>query len=216
MTAPPPGGLPPAPPPPPTAADEADRDEFARLADDAVQNVRASAEKWRNGLAALVTLSTTALLIKGPASATDLASTQRYLVVGLLAAGLLLAIAGLWLALSAASGVPTIVTYQGIRATFPSVKAFEVAMASNATRQLAWARRVVAVSLAAFLAGMVCWWLAPKATPALTVMSPAGKVCGRLDSADNHTFRVIVTGESTPRAIPFDQVTNVAVAAECP
>jgi hypothetical protein len=215
MTTTSPSGFPSAPPQPPTAADEADRDQFGKFVDAATKNVQDSAEKWRTGLAALVTLSTTALLISGPTSSADLEGGARLIVVGLLATGLVAAVAGLWLALSAASGVPTIVTYAGIRAKFSSMRAFEVANASRAVRKLNWARRLVAISLVAFLAGMVCWWLAPKAEPSITVFSPAGKFCGRLESADNHVFRVLVQGESAPRDIPFDQVTNVAVVSGC-
>ncbi len=207
--------LPPAPPPPPTPADEADRAEFDGLLDEAVQAVRVSADKWRTGLAALVTLATTALLVQGPTSAADLAGGFRFLVVGLLAAGLVVAIFGLWWALSAASGVPVAVSYPEIRDKYSSVKAFKVAAATDAAQQLRKALKAVAVSLGLFLGGMVCWWLAPTATPSITVVSPAGQVCGQLDSADNQAFRIVVKGESTPRHIRFDEVTNVTVVTAC-
>lgn len=202
-------------PPAPTPEDVSDRARFDKLVDDALANVRSSAEKWRTGLAALVTLATTALLISGPASAADLPAANRYLIVALLLIGLLVAVTGLWLALSAASGVPENVTYPGIRKEHPSVRAFQVHLAGKAAKLLKAARWLVALSLAAFIAGMAVWWLTPPNTPKIAVVAADGTTCGTLKSADNRVYRVQVAGEAAPRSLPFADVLNVAVVGEC-
>lgn len=201
-------------PAPPTPADVADRAAYDQLVDSALADVRSSAEKWRTGLAALVTVTTTALLVSGPANASDLATPLRYLVVGALAAGLALAVIGLWLALTAASGVPTLSTYHDLRHHYLSVPQYRTHLATKAAKLLNVARWVVAASLAAFLIGMVSWWLAPTGSR-VSVVTTDETVCGQLKSGDNQTLRVSVAGESEPRSIPFADVRNVATVSGC-
>lgn len=203
------------PPSAPTPTDIADRDAFDNLVDQALIDVRASADKWRSGLAALVTLSTTALLISGPASASDLAGATRYWIVGLLVLGLIAALAGLWLALTAANGVPANATYYQIRATYGSVREFRVHVACHAAKLLGVARWVVAVGLVAFIAAMTIWWLVPPNEPKISIVTATETYCGELKSADGQVYRIRVTGESTPRSIPFSDVVNVGVVSEC-
>src|SRR5690348_16752296 len=93
----PPVGL----PTPDTAADSHD---WAVLVDSQLETVRKSAESWRTGLAALLALITGILAIREPGGMGGLAPWAAEAVGGLLLAGLALAAAGAWLALSAAYG----------------------------------------------------------------------------------------------------------------
>jgi len=89
--------------------------------------VRASAEKWRTGLAALVALVTGGLLIKGPESAAELTTTWRLLLTVLAGGGIALAIYGLWRALKAAAGVPQLIQLDEIVAGHGSVLGYDSA-----------------------------------------------------------------------------------------
>ena len=182
-------------------------------------DTRASAEKWRTGLAALVTLVTTALLIKGPENAANIETGWRVALTLMLSAGLVLAVIGLWLALSAASGVPSTVTFDAVVQQYGSVKAFQVAEASAAARQLTHARPLIMASLGLLISGMVIWWWAPETKPdkpVIEVSTVNGTACGHITSADQAAIRLDVAGESAPRVIPFSTIRNLAVAENCP
>ena len=195
----------------------ANRAAFAALVDASLESTRGSAEKWRTGLAALVTLVTTALLVKGPEAANDLPVGWRIAVTALLGVGLVLAVVGLWLALSAASGIPSTVTYDTIMTSYRSVKAFQIAEASAAARQLARARVLLIAALVLLMAGMFTWWWAPKQSEpaALTVTTPTGTVCGELISADGGRLRLTVTGRAAPHVIRFSDVEDLQVSNGC-
>ncbi|MDQ3152790.1 MAG: plasmid pRiA4b ORF-3 family protein [Actinomycetota bacterium] len=66
--------------------------------------VRASAEAWRSGLTAFLTLVTTEVIIKGRDTTAGLPTSWRVLVTVLIGGGLALAVAGLWRVLAAQAG----------------------------------------------------------------------------------------------------------------
>lgn len=194
-----------------------DVEDFAALVATSLTDVRSTAEQWRAGLAALITLVTTALLIKGPENARDLSTGWRFAVTAALAVGLVLAVAGLWCALAAAAGVPTTVTLDAILAKHVSVKAFRIAQANTAVQQLNTARGLVVAAIGLLLLGMFLWWWAPitKDPPVLKVTTGGKVACGELLSADQGRIQLKVSGEEAPRTISLGQVENLAVAATC-
>lgn len=202
----------------PTSGDLDDRERFSKLVASSLAEVRASAEKWRTGLAALVSLIVGGLLIKGPGDAHKLTTQWRLIVSILLIGGLGFAIFGLWRALEAAAGTPKAQHYDDLVETYGSVLVYEVAAARRAAEKLGDARRTLQWSLILLSAGVLAWWWSGEepTDPAVTVTVVDGEsYCGKLLSADARTFRVRVTGESRPRSIAFDDVTNVAVGEEC-
>ncbi|MER7546338.1 hypothetical protein ABTW95_25365 [Spirillospora sp. NPDC127506] len=201
-----------------------DADDFAALAAESVRQVRESAERWRTGMAALVTLVTTALLLKGPEKAAELPVRWRLTLTIMLGFGLALAIAALWRALQAAAGEPGLVRAADIRARYVTIAAFRVAQAQRAAVQLKHARRLLIPALSLLAAGMLAWWWAPPA-PAEALISieyrPPGAsgtvtACGELASADAQTAVVKRSGTSRPTKIPFAQIENMRVPATCP
>ena len=194
-----------------------DVEDFAALVANSLTDVRATAEKWRTGLAALITLVSTALLIKGPENARDLSTGWRLTVTGALALGLVLAVAGLWSALTAAAGVPAMVTLDAVLADHASVKAFRIAQANNALEHLDRARRRVSIGLGMLLFGMLAWWWAPvtQNAPVLKVTTGGDVVCGEVLSADHGRIQLKVAGEESPRTIALDRVENLAAAMSC-
>lgn len=145
----------------PTPADLAERDEFQKLVAESLPSVRASAETWRNGLAAFVTLVTTAVVIKGRSTTADMSTSWRIAITILIALGLALAVVGLWQALAAQAGAPEVLTLADIHTRYGSVQAYQVATALRAARRLAFARYAVAAALTSLLTGIVFTWWAP-------------------------------------------------------
>jgi hypothetical protein len=131
-----------------------------------MDTVRASAQTWRTGLAAFITLVTTGVIIKGPSTTAGLATGWRFAVTLLLGGGLILAVVGLWLALAAEAGTdPEKQTLQDIRAAHGTLTGYEVHLAAKSADRLQWGRRIVAVAVLLLLAGIGVTWLAPSTTP---------------------------------------------------
>jgi hypothetical protein len=158
----------------PTPADLAERDRFQKLVAESLPAVRASAETWRNGLAAFITLVTTAVVIKGRSTAAEVPTGWRIAITILIALGLALAVVGLWQTLTAQAGArPEALTLADIHERYGSVQAYQVATALRAGRRLTFARYAVAAALTALLTGIALTWWAPAmpATPPPTPVS---------------------------------------------
>jgi hypothetical protein len=217
------------PPPPkykmpgraPTAADIDDQERFHKLASTSLADVRGAAEKWRTGLAALITLVTGGLLIKGPESAHDLTTGWRVVITILAGGGIAVAIFGLWRALKASAGLPKKQDLDSILAENGSVLGFEVVQADKAAGELRLARGALLLALPLLGTALIVWWWAPTkpASPPAYVevdqISPSKSVCGKLKSGDNKHLRVQVAGEENPTTIPFSNVANLRVKASC-
>jgi hypothetical protein len=205
----------------PRPVSAADREAFEALAKEALPAVRSTAAAWRTGLAALVTLVTTGIILKGRTDTTSLALPWRIAVTVAIGVGLALAMVGLWHALAAEAGARArLRTLDDIRADYASVQAYQVGQAAAAGRRLQAARIVVAAALGLLLAGvLLTWWApaAPASPPAyLKVTRPGGTACGTLKSADGGILRLTVAGAHQPVAIPLTTVTNLAVTLTCP
>ncbi|WP_329171362.1 hypothetical protein [Streptomyces sp. NBC_01477] len=209
------------PPRPPIEADLAERDRFQALVRDSLPNVRASAEAWRNGLAAFVTLVGTAVVVKGRTTAADLPVGWRLAVTVLIGGGLALAVAGLWHALAAQAGSRSLaVTLADIHREYGSLDAFHLATAIRAARLLTRARRAVALALACLFAGIALTWWAPGETAGhdsgrLRVTYGTGTVCGTFVSSGGDVLRLAVAGQSAPAAVPLAGVTSITPVAAC-
>ncbi|MBT2482967.1 hypothetical protein [Streptomyces sp. ISL-94] len=202
---------------PPSHSDLAERDRFQALVRDSLPGVQASAEAWRNGLAAFITLLGAAIVVKGRATTAELPTGWKLAVTVLVGAGLALAVAGLWQALAAQAGSrPLAVTLADIHRDHGSVDAFQVASALRAARRLTLARRTVALALGCLFAGTALTWWAPSAQPeSVRVTHGTTTTCGALMSADGGTLRISVEGRTPPVEIPLAAVTSMALTAKC-
>ncbi len=204
----------------PTASDLAERDRFAELTHDSMRAVRASAEAWRNGLAAFITLVTTGVIIQGRTTVSELPVGWRLATTLLVAIGIVAAVVGLWQALVAQAGVPVAITLPDVRQRYGSLQALEVLSAVRDARRLDRARHWVAASILLLLSGVVLtWWApaAPSSPPAyLLVTHGATTTCGVLRSADGGVLRVDVSGVHDAAAIPLTEVSNMRVVPTCP
>lgn len=146
----------------PSAADLAERDEFALMASASLTSVRESAEAWRNGLTAFLTLVITGIVIKGRDTTAGMSSGWRLIVTLLIGGGLSLAITGLWLTLAAQAGTRArLLTLTEIHRAHGSLAAYRVFLASQAANKLRNARVAVALALVLLLAGLIGTWWAP-------------------------------------------------------
>lgn len=204
----------------PDRVGDTERAAFEALVTSSLPAVRASAQTWRNGLTALITLVTAGIVIQGRTGMADLATGWRAAITLLIGGGLAVAVAGLWQTLSAEAGSRADVqTLAGIHARHASVAAYQVALAGIAGRHLRRARVCVAVALALLVSGVVTTWWAPRAArpPAyVRVVDLQGAVvCGAVRSADGGMLRLTVAGAHEPAVVPLSAVRNLAVVARC-
>jgi hypothetical protein len=204
----------------PSQGSLAQRDAFTALASHSLPEVRASAEAWRNGLTAFLTLVTTGVIIKGRDTTAGLPTSWRVVVTVLIGGGLALAVAGLWRVLAAQAGTRhRLSTRQDIHRRYGTVEAYQVAVADRATDDLDTGRRLVVAALAMLLIGVgVSWWAPPAPTDPPTYLKITysnTSACGTLRSADNGQIQLTVTGDHDPIAIPFTQIINLAFVATC-
>lgn len=206
---------------PPSPADIENLDRFTKLAANSLADVRMSADKWRTGLAALVTLVTGGLLIKGPSAASELTTEWRVVLTVLAGGGLACAMYGLWCALRAAAGVPRRQDFQQTIDSYQSVLIYELAQADRAAASLRRARIALIVALPLLGAAVIAWWWSgtkPSSPPAfleIDLPAPEAPLCGVLKSADNEHLRIQVAGEEYPRMISFARIRNMHLKTNC-
>ncbi|WP_326555143.1 hypothetical protein [Micromonospora sp. NBC_01813] len=151
----------------PEPVSDAERAAFAQLAQDSLPAVRASAQSWRNGLTALVSLAAAGVFVQGRSATAELTTTWRGVVTVLIGGGLVAAGVGLWYALAAeAGGRAAPMTLPDIHARHASVAAYQVALANRSANRLHRARVALGVALALLIAGALVTWWAPAALPA--------------------------------------------------
>jgi hypothetical protein len=153
---------------PPSPRDLAERERYADLVAQSLSTARASAQAWRNGLAAFITLITTGVVVTGHSMIADVRADWRLAITLLIAVGLGLAVLGLWQALTAEAGTGIrMQTLEEIRADYLTLDAYQVSLAADAARRLQRARYAVGAALACILAASVLTWWAPlQSTPA--------------------------------------------------
>ena len=198
-----------------------EQDRYAKLIAGSADTVRASAQAWRTGLTAFITLVTTGVVIKGRDSTADLTVGWRILVTVLVGGGLLLAVLGLWQALAAEAGTrPRKQTLQDIRADHRTLTAYQVHLADTAAGQLRWGIRAAAAAITLLIAGIVVTWVAPAAATSpsayLIVIHGNAITCGTLQSAAGGELRLADASANGTVIIPFSQVTSLALTTTCP
>jgi hypothetical protein len=209
-----------AEPPPPTPTDVDSMARWRAMADKSLAATQAAADKWRTGLAAFVTLVTGGLIIKGPSAANDITVGWRLALTLLVGGGLAAAIAGLWQALRAAAGAPSVVDYTQIVERYGGMRQFEAACAAKAAQGLRWAKGLVATSLILLGAAVITWWWAPPqpapATGDVQVQVFGRVICGTLLGGDHHGLEIQVSGDSTPVRVPLAATQNLQIVSSCP
>jgi hypothetical protein len=205
----------------PTKTDLDERDRYAQLTAGSMDIVRGSAQAWRTGLTAFITLVITGVVIKGRDTTVGLTTGWRILISVLIGGGLLLAGLGLWQALAAEAGTdPKKQTLKDIRAVHGTLTTYEVYLAAKAARRLQWGRYAVAGAVILLLAGIAATWWAPAAAPSapayITVAHGHAITCGTLQPAGAGQLRLTVHGSLSAVTISFSQITSLALTTACP
>jgi hypothetical protein len=195
-----------------------DKKRWAQLASDLkfsqLDTARKQAEVWRAGLAALTTLLTAILVLKGRDNVSDLTGPYQALAVGLLAIALALLLAStMWLsrALAGPTGRTTLLAGEALK----NWTEHEVDKISAALRLVPW---LAAIGVFAVAAAVGITWLAPTqptTTPLVQVTGPAGQECGEF--VGETTKQVILRQSAGPVAvIPLSAVASITPVTTCP
>ena len=179
---------------------------FAELA-----AVRAVAEQWRNGLAALTTLLSAASLFASPSLASHLAGWPR-LAVGILALlGLLALLYGTWSAMHAAFGTPGDEDY----ISGPRLQKWEHDQARAAVARLRTARRGFVAGLTFTIAAAATAYAAPTASSTLTrAETVTGTYCGQLSTSTGNAIAITGT-DGTVHVIPLTTIRALQPVGSC-
>lgn len=201
----------------PTPRSIAAQGEWGSLVDQSLPAVRASAGKWRDGLAALITLVTAGLVVSGPDKASDMTGPWRWAVAAGIVGGMLAVLVGLLNALVVAAGKPRRLTFEQFLASGGSARSIEADEAIDGARRLRNARRWAVPGIVAVLLAIGAWIVSPTSTPkpGLQVTTSTEVVCGALTSADHSTLVLQLKGESLPVSIRFTDVVNASVVTTC-
>ena len=217
----------PVPPhdPKPSASEIGDRGRLAEEVRGSLERVRKTAENWRTGMAGLITLVTATLLFKGQNTISAYEPWVQYTLGGLALLAMVLAIASLWLFLSAAYGRMRLVSTQSILQE-GGVDVRNVHLATTALDDL-WRAQGLAIGSAVFLAAAIAVsWYGPTAAskpPAFVKVvvrgAPAAQsaetLCGELTAQDGATTVLKIKGEPDARRLPTPQLVSLVLVAKC-
>jgi len=176
--------------------------------------VRATAEKWRNGLAGLTALLSAAALITSPSLGSTVPGEWRAIIGLLVLGGLLGLIFGTWRAMLAAFGVPA----AAIPMTGERLKAWEQEQADKAVDRLDQARLGFLVGIALIAGGSaVAFWAQPSSSPsgpAVVVTTNTEVICGRLGSGKAGQLQ-LTAADGQVHTLAIRRVKSVATTSSC-
>ncbi|KQX55790.1 MULTISPECIES: hypothetical protein [unclassified Streptomyces] len=198
---------------PSTPAGRARAEESRGLLEGELARVRAQAENWRNGLAALLGLLTAVGIVKGPDTLQGLSGGARGTVGVLLLGGLLLSAGGAFFAMRAAFGLPR---RRVADASLEELLTRERLTVRRAVRDLR--RAVVAgfLALAMVTAGIGLTWYGPRpGNPGVLIVQTDGSVlCGTLTGLDAKGARLRV--KDVERRVPSGRIGSAKSVESCP
>lgn len=183
-----------------------DRDSRTRSE---LERLRKAAGNWKTGLAALLALLPTLVVVKGTDSVADLSNRSKGIVGGFTALGALLAVIAALLAL---------------RASYGSLERQDSADDMTAAREteidttldyLKWTRRLTVAAVVLLAVAIGYAWGAPSSDPANFAVTKTDDsvVCGTYVAPTTSAVRVKTSSGTS--AIPLEQVKSVAFKTKC-
>lgn len=189
-----------------------ERNAMARdaLAENQLARVRNAAAGWKTGLAALVALIPTLVVVKGADTVDKLARSDAIVVGVLIAVGAVSAVVATLLALRAANG-----PLSEWRITGDDLRPFREQEVDATISYLRAARRTTIVAAAALAAAIAYAWAAPTIKPYFSVDLTSGAgYCGTLVGLDAKVVQVR-TADGITRAIPTSGVKSTSFVSSC-
>lgn len=204
----------------PSEEDIQRRADFEKLVAAAPAGIQKSAEKWSAGIIAVIGTISAILLFKGPESLDEVASVWWEILIGLSVLALVCGVTALWKLLTVTTGRFKAVDRDRLLDKPGALKDHKVRSVTKDSARVRWAIWLGGVAVAAQVAAVLLWWVAPTRPtepPAYVAVTLVGETaCGKLLSADEQTIRLGVAGYNAPRNIPFANVQNMSVVASCP
>jgi hypothetical protein len=194
-----------------------DRKRWALLAQDLkfsqLDIARKQADTWRTGLAALTTLLTGVLVVKGRNTASALTPPFQVVVAVLLGTALVLLLwATMWLS-RALAGPPG----EEILLTGESLEQWTQGEVHKISKALYWAPKLAAASVLIVAAAVGFTWFAPahdaSTTQLVQVTGPSGRSCGELIGASNR--QLVIRTTTTTTLIPLSSVDTITPVTVC-
>lgn len=205
------------PPPGPTPESAASQVEWQKLTADSLTSVRESAGKWRDGLAAQITLVTAGLVVSGPDKIGDLPTSWQWGIASGLVLGMLLVLTGLLLTVAVAAGTPKALTFEDFKKLGGDRVAANALQATVGAERLKLARRLAVPGIVLVLLSIGAWLVSPtKPASSLRVTTADTIYCGELSSGDGGMLTLKLNGESQPTSITYKDVVNAAIVESCP
>lgn len=204
---------------PPNASALSNIEEWDALVASSLERATATAEKWRTGMAALVTVVTSVLLLKGP-DAQKIPWPVNLFVIVPLVVGMSLMLSGLWLALAAsAPALKTHTDYNSVVNEYRTIGNYKLNAAEKVTADLNGAKRLVICALVAFTVGIIAWWIVPiqvEAPSKISITDRNGVVtCGTVVESTSGTITIRPNGVDTSRVVPLKDVNAVRIGDTC-
>jgi hypothetical protein len=186
-------------------------DEVEKLNETELTRVQTAADKWKTGLAGLIGLVATVIVVKGRESFTDLSNARQDLIMGLIAGAFLAAVWAALLAMRAAYGPLKRRSLMGT--TLDEIRNVEV---GSALRNLRLARGLSVFAALALASAVGVTWTGKKATPGLISVTKNDDtvVCGTLKTADVSMI-LIETQAGVSEPVPLVDTKTVNFVLEC-
>jgi hypothetical protein len=210
-----------------TRPDPREMQDRARIAEEvkgSLDRVRKTAENWRTGMAGLATLVTATLLFKGRGSIIEYAGWVGYTLGALVLLSLILAVASLWLFLTAAYGRLGPTSAQSIL-DGGGVDVHNIQLTTVSLHDLRIARRLGLASAGFLAVGLLISWYGPAgkhpATHVKVVIASESSpktellLCGELKALDGNVAVLQVDGEPDPRRLKTERLISLKIVASC-
>lgn len=177
-----------------------------------LERTRAAADKWRAGLAALLGLITTLMVIKGRATIEGISPAAQVMVGVMLLLAFICVVSGALLSMLAAFGNPSAERLTGDP---HELQDYDRRTARDAVVRLRWAMALTVAALVLLAGAVGVTWYAP-ATAAAQVRihyGKAGSVCGTLRSMTGR--RVIIESGGAMVRIQAPALRGAEVVKSC-
>jgi hypothetical protein len=187
---------------------------------DSRSGVRAAAEKWIPGIAAISGLFGLASIVTAKDSIDALTLTTRVVAFVLIGASVILAAVASVLGYAAAFGWPTTLTLNSPDAVRRAAD-WIAASTQRTARRLRFAVAAGVVSLLLLLTALGLIWVHPREPDRVTVtVGPDGReqtACGELVSVQDWMLTLKITDGNTTREVPYrlSDITGLALSSHC-